>query len=157
MLLETQGFLKFFHSRISTFCESIAFFGGESRERAFADAIASQCGVARRRYYGMQRLNQFWNNYLTGGLSTAVAYFVIYLTWPGSYKQIAQLYTFFNVALSCLMTIVSFITYLPQLAGATHRVGELLELLDLVALVRTLFGLYNISYYSISQDVRAVD
>ena len=28
---------------------------------------------------------------------------------------------------------------------------------DLVALVRTLFGFYNISYYFISQDVRAVD
>ncbi|KAJ2546824.1 hypothetical protein EV175_005458 [Coemansia sp. RSA 1933] len=134
-----EGNLRFSELRICTFAESIAFFGGEAREREAADGALGRVVTAQKKLLG----KQLWLSLLTqvfSYLGSTVSYVIIAIPiFMGSYDDkssselgsIISLNAFVSIYLIYRFTVViEQAKRLADVAGYTARIVQLWEELD---------------------------
>ncbi|KAJ2859844.1 hypothetical protein GGI22_002872 [Coemansia erecta] len=134
-----EGNLRFSELRISTFAESIAFFGGEAREREAADSALGRVVRVQKELLG----KQLWLSLLTqvfSYLGSTVSYVIIAIPiFMGVYddksssemSSIISLNAFVSIYLIYRFTVViEQAKKLADVAGYTARIVQLWEELD---------------------------
>jgi ABC-type uncharacterized transport system fused permease/ATPase subunit len=132
-----NGFFRFTQVKIRTFCESIAFYGGELKEKinclddfakiyhtAFNYALAVSKLQATNLYFISVNLQNL------SSLATLMAYFTIYFLYPQGALSAAFVTTTSLQLTNCFRAVASIpqnISALAPVAGDCHRLFELIE------------------------------
>ncbi|KAJ1666925.1 hypothetical protein EV178_001839 [Coemansia sp. RSA 1646] len=136
-----EGNLRFSELRICTFAESIAFFGGEARERESADSALGRVVDVQKQLLG----KQLWLSLLTqvfSYLGSTVSYVIVAIPiFMGVYdgkssselSSIISLNAFVSIYLIYRFTVViEQAKKLADVAGYTARIVQLWEELDVL-------------------------
>lgn len=131
-----EGVLRFTHVRVKEYCETIALYKGQQAEHDLAHDNITDLYFSWRRLVFSQLWLAFWN-YLTlsvGG--TPIATFVVLgaIMLQGHWgdekltvKNLDQSFSALGSAIVSILSVPILLSNAGELAGFTHRVGQLLE------------------------------
>ncbi|XP_063713222.1 lysosomal cobalamin transporter ABCD4-like [Symsagittifera roscoffensis] len=136
-----EGNFRFLHMRVRSSCQSIAFYRGEKYESINADErLDKLISVQTRLFFSQFVVKTFTSFY--DYMGAIQSYLVIAIPIfggqfdhksPGERSELVSAYAFQSLYLIyCFSQLIDLSNKVSELAGVTHRVGELLETLQIM-------------------------
>ena len=136
-----EGNFRYFHMRVRSCCQSIAFYRGQSYESVYADQRLDQLiNIQTRLFFSQFIVKSFTSFYdymgaIQSYLVIAVPIFRGHFDYktPGERSELVSAYAFQSLYLIyCFSQLIDLSNKISEIAGVTHRVGELLETLQVM-------------------------
>merc|ERR1712226_1685196 len=136
-----EGNFRYLHMRVRSCCQSIAFYRGQSYESVNADQKLDQLiGVQTRLFFYQFIVKTFTSFYdymgaIQSYLVIAVPIFSGHFDYktPGEMSELVSAYAFQSLYLIYSFSqLIDLSNKISEIAGVTHRVGELLETLQVI-------------------------